>query len=254
MHQSTRPYRIGQRFDLEVYESEEEMSLRAAEIVSGYVRANPELLICLPTGSTPTRTYELLAQDRDLDPEVYERLRVLKLDEWAGLSFNEEGSCEAYLRRHVLGPLGIREARYFGFDGKAPDLYEESRRVAGLLDRIGPIDLCLLGIGVNGHLGLNEPAEVLSETAHVIELSETSRGHAMIATAKERPRLGLTLGVGDILRSRKIILLISGAHKRNVLHQLLQTGITTALPASLLRLHPSVTALCDRSAFGPGDS
>lgn len=247
---STR-YLIGPGFQLEVFETYEGMSRKAMEIVSGLVRSKPDSLLCLPTGNTPTRTYELLAIDRNEDPALYDRVRILKLDEWAGLSANDEGSCESYLQKHVLVPLGVDEGRYFGFDGNAPDLEAECRRVTGLLDKIGPIDLCLLGIGVNGHLGLNEPAEVLSDTAHVVELSETSRGHAMIASVKDRPRRGLTLGMGDILRARKIVLLISGKEKRIILRRLLETGVTTMLPASFLRLHPDVTALCDRSASGP---
>ncbi len=112
----------------------------------------------------------------------------------------------------------------------------------------GPIDLCVLGLGVNGHLALNEPAASLLPTAHVARLSQASLRHPMLANSPKLPAYGLTLGMADILVSRDILLLVSGVNKREPLKRLLRREITTEFPASFLWLHPNWTLLCDQNA------
>jgi galactosamine-6-phosphate isomerase len=228
----------------------EEMSRRAAERVAEALRAAPSLLLCAATGSTPTRAYEILAERRRAEPRLFAALRVLKLDEWQGLGAEAEGSCEAYLRRRLLGPLGVADDRYEGFRGAAPDPAAETARVAAWLAAHGPIDLCLLGLGLNGHLGFNEPGDELPPRAHLARLAEETRRHPMLGAGGTPPSRGFTLGLAEILRSRGILLLVSGREKREVLRRLLSGGLTTRLPASFLHLHGDVTLLCDRAAAG----
>jgi galactosamine-6-phosphate isomerase len=118
------------------------------------------------------------------------------------------------------------------------------------MEQEGPIDVCILGIGLNGHIALNEPAPTLSPYAHVAELAEQSRKHVMLKQTRGEVQYGLTLGVADILRARKILLLVSSAAKKDVLARLLTARVTTDFPASLLWLHRDVTILCDREAAG----
>jgi galactosamine-6-phosphate isomerase len=131
----------------------EAMSRRAAEMIIEELRRKPDLLLCAAAGSTPTGCYALLAEARRRDVQAFERLRVLKLDEWGGLPVDDPATCEAYLRRHLTEPLEISEDRYVTFDGNAPDPRQECERVRKRLAGQSPIDLCLLGLGVNGHLG-----------------------------------------------------------------------------------------------------
>jgi galactosamine-6-phosphate isomerase len=119
-----------------------------------------------------------------------------------------------------------------------------------MLAEQGPIDLCVLGLGANGHLAFNEPADLLHYGPHAAELSPESMQHPMIDVARSRPRYGLTVGIGDILRSRRVLLLVSGAHKASQLKRLMSGEITTRFPASLLSLHPEATILCDATAAG----
>jgi galactosamine-6-phosphate isomerase len=116
------------------------------------------------------------------------------------------------------------------------------------LAKNGPIDICILGLGLNGHIAMNEPGNELVPHAHVSKLTAQSQKHSMLATLKSKPRLGLTLGMADILSSRKILLLVSGPAKTAILKRTLKLQVATHLPASFLHLHADVTVLCDRAA------
>jgi len=227
----------------------ERLSRLAANMVADALRGKPDLLLCAATGATPTRTYDLLAHRRHDEPELFERLRVIKLDEWVGLAMDDPATCEVHLRRHLVEPLGIAAERYIGFRGDAIAPEAECAHIARVLEEQGPIDLCVLGLGVNGHLGLNEPAPELQAGPHVAPLSRASQDHPMIRRARTPTvRHGLTLGMGDVLRSRQVLLLVSGAGKREPMRRLREARVSTAFPASLLWLHGDATCLCDREA------
>lgn len=234
--------------DLKVSPDYETMSQSAAAFLAEETRRKPNTLFCLATGASPARTYELLALHNRQQPGLFGRAHWLKLDEWGGLAMDDPASCEADLRAKVIEPLHISPGRYFGWQSRPPDPAVESSRVADWLAANGPIDVCMLGVGTNGHLGLNEPAEALQPGPHVAELSETSVSHSMLKSACNRPQFGLTLGMADLLQSRKIVLLVSGGHKAEPLRRFFTREITTRFPASFLWLHPAVTIFCDHAA------
>ena len=216
----------------------------AAALIRSAAEARPDLLICLASGDTPTGAYALLADE----PARLAHARFLQLDEWAGLAADDPASCAAYLEQTVQGPLAVPPERWIGIQGDAPDAAAECRRVAAALADAGPIDLCILGLGLNGHLALNEPAESFDPFCHVATLAERSRGHPMLEETAVQVRQGLTLGLGDIMRARRILLMVSGAAKRAPLTQLAARRVTPALPASFLWLHGDAVCLCDRDA------
>ena len=217
---------------------------QAASLIWKAADAKPGLLICLASGETPTGTYALLAGAPARLPEA----RFIQLDEWAGLGAGDPASCAAYLRRTMREPLAVPPERWIGFRGDAADAAAECRRVQAALESAGPIDLCILGLGRNGHLALNEPADSVDPFSHVAALDETSRAHPMLAGSDTPVREGLTLGLGEILRARRILLLVAGAAKRAPLARLAARRITTQLPASFLWLHGDTVCLCDRDA------
>ena len=231
-----------------VLRDHEEMSLRASRYLHARVREKPDLLLCAATGGTPTRAYELFVRSWESHRREVAQLRVIKLDEWGGLAAGDGASCEAYLRRHLLDPLGVTDDRYVGFRPDAPDPAAECDAVASALDERGPADVALLGLGVNGHLGFNEPAPALDAHPHVARLSAATLGHPMVRDAATPPTHGLTLGMGDILHARSVLLLVSGAQKRDALRRLITGPVATEFPASMLWLHPDVTCLCDADA------
>jgi galactosamine-6-phosphate isomerase len=233
-----------------VADNHERMSRQAAARIEREIRRKPGLLLGAVTGETPTRTYERLAGMRASEPSLFRRLRVLKLDEWMGVPARHPASCEAYLRTKMLRPLGVAPARYQGFRSRPPNPGTECARIATWLADHGPIDLCVLGLGRNGHLLMNEPAASLPPGPHVARLSPSTRRHSMIKAMKPPPRYGLSMGLGDILGSRAILLLVSGRHKAAALRRLLEGRVTTRSPVSFLWLHPNVTVYCDRAAGG----
>jgi galactosamine-6-phosphate isomerase len=173
---------------------------------------------------------------------------VLKLDEWGGLPKGDPGSCEAYLQERVVRAWGISRGSFEGFAGGAARAKTECKRIQDWLARNGPVDICILGLGLNGHLGLNEPGNFLCPVAHRAALTRQSRAHTMLAHRITKPEYGLTLGMAEILDSRQILLLVSGAEKQRALQRLLRGEIATQFPASLLGLHSRAHIFCDREA------
>ncbi len=227
-----------------VLPSREALDREAAALVREAAAEKPDLLICLASGETPRGAYALLAGA----PERLARARFVQLDEWAGLGPGDAASCAAYLEKTLRGPLAVPDSRWLGFRGDAPDAAAECRRVAAALEAAGPIDLCILGLGQNGHLALNEPADSLDPACHVATLDARSRTHPMLAETDREVREGLTLGLGDILRARRVLLLVAGRAKREPLARLAARRVSTRLPASFLWLHGDARCLCDREA------
>src|SRR5262249_14805083 len=162
-----------------------------------------------------------------------------------GLPINDPATCERQIRTTLIEPLRLSD-RYVGFASQPTDPPAECARIRAWLARHGPIDVCILGLGRNGHLGFNEPNDSLEPRAHVAVLADSSLSHAMLQRGSQRPHYGLTLGVADLLQSRRVLLVVNGALKREPLSRLLNGKINTLFPASLLQLHPDVTLYCDR--------
>lgn len=226
----------------------EAMSRQAATLFVSEITKKKNLLLCAATGNSPTGLYEQLARRAVAHPAVFEQLRLIKLDEWGGLPEHAPETCEFYLQKKLVAPLRISPERYISFQSNPIDAAEECCRIQAELDNVGPIDVCVLGLGKNGHLGFNEPSAFLHPHCHIAQLSEQSLQHSMVQSAAHKPLFGLTLGMKDILSSKKIILLISGTEKEEAVKQLFSEKITTELPASLLWLHNNVECLVDQQA------
>jgi len=226
----------------------------AADCLLEAIRRQPELLLCVAAGSSPARTYQLLGKAAASQPECFNRLRVIQVDEWLGLPSGDPATCAADLRRNLLDPLGISGDRFVAFRSDAPDAAVECERVSGWLAANGPIDVCVLGVGGNGHLAMNEPGSTLRAGVHLARLAEVSRQHPLLAGRPEKPTHGLTLGMADLLHARQILLLAFGAAKRPVVQRLCEPVIDPRFPASLLWLHPAVTVICDTAAAACGSA
>jgi galactosamine-6-phosphate isomerase len=225
------------------------MSRLAADLILARLAWRSDMLLALALGETPVRTYQLICERLRNGPVSAELLRVLKINEWVGMALSDPASCEAHLRKHILDPLGIPAERAFGFSTDPSDYDEECRRMRDLLRRQGPIDLCVLGLGLNGHLGWNEPGDTLARTVHLSELSDSTQSHSLLGGISRAPTFGLTLGMGDLLQSRYVMLLVSGAHKAHQMRTLMDKDISTQFPASLLWTHPDAICICDKEAY-----
>jgi galactosamine-6-phosphate isomerase len=220
------------------FESYRSLSEAAAGFLLDKLSGDHQRMLCAATGGSPTGMYEALINRKN---ELSTRnLYILKLDEWYQLPMESEGTCESYLQQHLLEPLAIDSSKYISFNSMAMDAEAECDRIQKLVEAKGPIDVCILGIGMNGHLALNEPAEELEPCIHLGKLAESSQSHPMISGSRFTPTHGFTLGIGDILKARTIVLLVNGKKKKTIFSKLMHKKVSTLLPASLLWLHPDV--------------
>ena len=232
-----------------VFPDHEQASQFAADWLVEQLRRKPNSVICLATVATPMRAYALFAERAVIEPSLVDRCWLLKLDEWGGLPMNDPATCEQHLRNTLVTPLRMAD-RYIGFESQPANGEAECARVAKWLDENGPIDLCILGLGLNGHVGFNEPATFLQPHAHIAQLSDESLAHAMLNNCNTRPKFGLTLGMADLLQARHLLMIVTGAAKRGPLQCLISGRITTEFPASLIQLHVDARLVCDAAAIG----
>lgn len=215
------------------------LSELASSIVIEEVSRKKDLLLCAATGNSPTGLYKQLSKLAK-DSDFFNQLRIIKLDEWGGIPMDDPITCEQYIQKNIISPLKISTERYFSFNSAPKNIIDECSRMQNVIEHQGSIDICILGLGTNGHIGLNEPAHYLTPHFHKAQLSEQTLQHQMIQSGKGTPTYGITLGIKDILSSKRIILLITGKGKKKATEMLLTQRITTQLPASFLWLHQSV--------------
>ncbi|SIN72944.1 6-phosphogluconolactonase [Algoriphagus halophilus] len=227
----------------------DQMSQKGADLVHLAIAKKPNLLFCAASGGSPTGLYKLMVKKHHSNSEFFNRIHVVKLDEWVGLPENSEFTSEFDIQQKLLQQIEIPSERYLSFNAQTKNPKAECERVQESLGKIGPIDICILGIGQNGHIALNEPAKSLSVDCHVAKLSEITLSSGMIQNVGVLLEEGMTLGIGNILRSKMVILLIAGKGKEKALKALLKKEITPQLPASMLWLHPNVHVIIDESSI-----
>ena len=226
--------------------SYEVMSRRAANLISAQIILKPDTVLGLATGSTPIGIYKQLIEwykKGDLD---FSQVTTVNLDEYCGLPPAHEQSYRAFMNRNFFDGVGIDPGRTYVPDGMAPDPAAECARYDKLIAALGGIDLQLLGIGHNGHIGFNEPDEVFEKGTHVVDLkpSTVEANARFFASEDEVPRRAITMGIQAIMAAKRIVLVASGADKRDILEQALHGPVKPHVPASLLQLHTDLTVVC----------
>jgi len=230
----------------------EELSRRASEILVKEIQDNHEIVLGLATGSTPKRMYELLIEEYKKGSIDFSEVQTFNLDEYIGLSEDNPKSYNYYMQENLFNHINIIPENTHIPNGKAMNLESYCKEYEDSIKRAGGIDVQILGIGTDGHIGFNEPANELEAETCVVNLSESTikANSRFFASDVMVPREAITMGVGSILKAKKIILLANGEKKRNVIKDLLEKPIiSTHLPVSLLRLHPNVTIIVDEEAY-----
>lgn len=207
------------------------------------VATRPSLRLCLPTGSTPAPAYAAAAA-RGLD---LSEATVVLLDEFGGLPPGDPARCDVAIERDLLGRLPRRPAAYVRLDPDVDDVDAEVARFDAEV-AAGGLDLVLLGLGANGHLGLNEPGSEVTAPTRRVALDQGTASGALTYGASTAPSWGMTLGMDRIMAAREVWLLVTGEHKAAVLREVLTGPIGASVPASWLRQHPSVTVVADQPA------
>lgn len=230
-------------------ENYETMSKKACSILIDCLVQKPDSLFCIATGNSPTGSYQLFVKEvkkRGIDTS---KMRIIKLDEWCGLKKDNPATCEYYVKKHILDPLAVEDHRYISFNSMEKNSEYECDRISSLLKKNGGIDCCILGLGRNGHLGLNEPSSELNPFIHKTALEPKTQTHTMLTLNNQSVSEGYTLGIKDILSSKKILMLVTGSGKKEAYKVLQRQIITPAQPANYLWLHDNTDCIVDNSCF-----
>lgn len=239
---------IGMR--LIIAEDYNEMSRLAANIMAESIRQDPEMVLGLATGSTPVGLYKELIdkyKNGDLD---FSRITSINLDEYVGLSGDHNQSYRYFMNENLFNHVNIDKANTFVPNGLAQDPEKECTEYDARIEEMDGIDLQLLGLGGNGHIGFNEPNDVLNIGTHVTNLKEeTIQANArFFDSVDEVPCRAITMGLGGIMKAKKIIVLASGEAKAEAVANLMSGAVTTEVPASMLQMHSDVVVIVDKAA------
>lgn len=234
--------------DLKVFEGYAQLSAAAAQMVAEQIRKKPEAVLGFATGATPIGLYRELVRMHREEGLSFARVTTFNLDEYYGLGPNDPRSYRRFMQDHLFGHIDLDPVRIHLPDGLAPDVEAECERYERAIEEAGGIDLQILGIGRNGHIGFNEPGTSLGTTTQVVDLTdETVAVNSRLAQA-ELPQRAISMGIKSIMRSRMIVLLASGPEKAQIVAEALEGPVTQDIPASILQLHPNLTVMLDRTA------
>ena len=234
-----------------ICENYEELSERGAELFKAQVTLKPDSVLGLATGGTPVGLYKKLIEYNKNGSLDFSRVTSFNLDEYYPIAPDNNQSYRYFMNENLFNHVNIDKAKTYVPDGLAKDPEAQCKEYEALLEEKGPIDIQLLGIGRNGHIGFNEPDEKLNAVTHITGLTESTieANARFFDDISEVPTKALTMGMGTILKSKKIVMLISGKEKHEVLSELLNDDITTNNPATLLKVHPDVVIICDKAAY-----
>lgn len=228
-----------------------DMSRKAANIISAQIIMKSDCVLGLATGSTPIGTYAQLVewyQKGDLD---FSEVMTVNLDEYKGLAKDNEQSYYYFMNEHLFSKVNIDSKRTFLPDGMEPDADKACREYNQVIAGTGGVDLQLLGLGHNGHIGFNEPGDVFEKETHCVNLTESTikANRRFFASEEEVPRQAYTMGIQTIMRAKKVLVVVSGADKAAIVKKAFFGEITPQVQASVLQLHNDVTLVADEAAL-----
>lgn len=226
--------------------SYEELSRRAAGLIAAQVLLKPNCVLGLATGSTPIGTYQKLAEWHKTGELDFSGATSVNLDEYIGLDGSSDQSYRYFMNHNLFQYINLPLSRTYVPNGKAEDMQQECENYDQLIRSLGGIDLQLLGIGHNGHIGFNEPGTVFVKETHIVELGEsTIQANArFFQSIDEVPRKAVTMGIGAIMQSKKVLLIANGEDKKEIVEKAFYGPVTPEVPASVLQLHPDLTVIC----------
>lgn len=228
-----------------------EMSEKGAQIMKDVIKNNPECVLGLATGDTPIGMYNLLAEGYEKGELDFSKVRSVNLDEYYPLSPDNDQSYRYFMNKNLFDRINIDKANTNVPDGMAKDVEKSCAEYEAKIDAMGGIDIQVLGIGRNGHIGFNEPDSELVPTTHLTALTDSTieANSRFFASENDVPKHAITMGIESVFKARKIIVVASGASKAEAIRATVYGNLSTNCPASLLRLHPDVTIICDEAAY-----
>lgn len=224
----------------------EALGLLLAGAIADRLRSKPSVIVALPSGNTPREAYRILSEEVARGELSFARAQVFALDEYLGVEASDPDSFASFFRDHLVSCTDLPGNAMHVLDGTATDPQKEARRYDERIRQAGGLDLCVLGIGKNGHIAFNEPGEVLHSETHVEPLAEQTR--VGLPPRLAHVRHGVTMGVGTLLRAREVLLVASGSSKAAIVQRAITGPIDPKCPASLIQLHPNARVLLDAEA------
>ncbi len=235
--------------EIKIFDDYERMSSAAADLIIDIVKRNPVAVLCFATGNTPVLTYKLLAEKAKEEKIDFSKCFCIGLDEWLGVSPDKSGSCHYTLYHQVFRPLGIKDSQIHLFNAMTKDIESECKKMNELIEKVGGIDFLLAGVGVNGHIGFNEPGADVSLLAHDQELHDTTLSSGQNYFSEPTPiKKGITLGMAQVMKARKFLLLANGIKKAPIMKQALEANITNNVPASFIQQHAGGIVILNKEA------
>lgn len=230
----------------------QQMSQKAATFIVRKIQDNPFIKLGLATGGTPLGTYKNLIKDFHENRTTYKNVITFNLDEYVGLSQENKNSYWYYMNEAFFNHVDIKRENIYIPRGDARELQEECEQYEALITKNGGIDLQLLGLGSNGHIGFNEPGSPFTSKTRVVNLAASTidANARFFQNHEEVPNRAISMGISTIMKSKEILLLVSGERKREAFKQLLNGEISESFPASILKKHPNVTVIVDEEAAG----
>lgn len=234
-----------------VCESYEELSQKAADVFALQIQKKPDSVLGLATGSTPLGFYAHLCKRYQEGALDFSKVNTFNLDEYYPISHTHAQSYHVYMEKNLFSHVNLQKENIHLPSGEAKDPNQAAHDYSLALQKVGGLDLQLLGVGHNGHIGFNEPNTSLELSAHVEILAERTRkaNARFFACEKDVPSRALTMGLGEIFNAKKLVLLCYGKEKANCIQALKKGKITTQVPVTLLALHPDITVFCDTAAM-----
>lgn len=226
-------------------ESYEKLSITAGNIIASQIILKPNCVLGLATGSSPVGTYKQLIKKYEAGELDFSSVTSVNLDEYVGLDGTHDQSYRYFMNDNLFNHVNIDKSRTFVPSGVSGDLAAEGKAYDANIERLGGIDLQLLGIGFDGHIGFNEPADVFVKETHVVDLhASTIEANArFFSSADEVPKKAITMGMGAIMNAKRVLLIANGAGKKDIVEKAFFGPITPQVPASILQLHPNVTVI-----------
>ena len=230
----------------------DEMSKEGAKLFASQMILKPNSILGLATGSTPIGLYQNLIEMNKAGEIDFSQITSFNLDEYYPLSPDNDQSYRYFMNKNLFDHVNIDKKKTFVPNGISENPEEEGEKYDTMMEEAGGVDIQLLGIGQNGHIGFNEPDENLITGTHLTNLTENTiqANSRFFRSVDEVPTKAITMGMASIMKAKKIVLLASGASKRAVVQELLNDHITTSVPATLLKVHPDVVLICDKEAYG----
>ncbi|UOQ46712.1 glucosamine-6-phosphate deaminase [Gracilibacillus caseinilyticus] len=229
----------------------QDMSEKAAQFILEKIKSKPDFQLGLATGGTPVTTYQNLIQDHQTNQTSYQLVTTFNLDEYIGLSNEDPNSYHYYMNKHLFSEIDIPADQTFIPNGLAEDLERECIEYDALISKYNGIDLQILGLGHNGHIGFNEPGTPFDKQTHIVTLADSTveANARFFDSIEDVPTQAITMGIGSIMKSKEILLLVSGREKHEALQKLLHDEVNELFPASILQRHKNVTIIADEDAI-----